>query len=174
MTAASIAAPRESSEREKIRTAAEILAFPDGEPEAGNAAPTSVQILLVEDEVDEAALLAALLEKWGHSVTTVCDGAAALAHIASARPDMVLLDIGLPTMDGFEVARRARANDPGGRLFLVAVTGYADEADARTALAVGFDEFLVKPIELTALRSLIARLGQQLARAHASDAGAVP
>ncbi len=130
---------------------------------AGSAAKKARRrrILLVEDNLDSAALLAELLGLWGHEVRTVHDGVAALAAAAGFRPDVVLLDIGLPGMDGYEVARRLRKTEAestgglSGRILLAALTGYGQESDKKKAREAGFDHHFTKPVDLATLRALL-------------------
>ncbi len=118
------------------------------------------RILIVDDNVDAADSLAMLLELSGHQVQTAYGSEAAIAMVGSHRPRVVLLDIGLPGMDGYEVARRLRQNPDFSRMTLVALTGYGQEDDRRRARDVGFDYHLVKPVELGELTQLLARLGK--------------
>jgi PAS domain S-box-containing protein len=104
-------------------------------------------ILVVDDNQDAAELIAEALTAAGHQVRTAFDGPAALAISQEFDPDVVFLDIGLPVMDGYEVARRMRALE-GKRMTLVAVTGYGQEADRKRAMAAGFDSHLVKPVPI--------------------------
>jgi signal transduction histidine kinase len=104
-------------------------------------------ILVVDDNQDAAELIAEALAAAGHDVRTAFDGPAALAIRQEFDPDVVFLDIGLPVMDGYEVARRMRAID-GKRVTLVAITGYGQESDRKRALAAGFDSHLVKPVSI--------------------------
>jgi two-component system, chemotaxis family, CheB/CheR fusion protein len=106
--------------------------------------------------VDAAGSLAVLLRLKGHEVRTAQDGPAALAAAQVEPPEMVVLDLGMPGMDGFEVARRLRAL-PGLRdALLVAVTGWAQEDDRRRCYEAGFDGHLPKPVEWDALRQFLA------------------
>jgi PAS domain S-box-containing protein len=114
-------------------------------PVAPATQPRSV--LVVDDNRDAAELIAEALTAAGHEVRTAFDGPAALAISEEFDPDVVFLDIGLPVMDGYEVARRIRAHD-GKRTTLVAITGYGQEADRKRALAAGFDRHLVKPVPI--------------------------
>jgi CheY-like chemotaxis protein len=84
------------------------------------------------------------------------DGPEALAEAAARRPDVVLLDIGMPQMDGYEVARRLRQGAEGGKLVLVAVTGYGQEEDRRRAREAGFDYHMLKPVDPGDLRELLS------------------
>jgi two-component system CheB/CheR fusion protein len=91
----------------------------------------------------------------GHEVRHVRDGAAALDLVGRFQPDVLLVDIGLPGMDGFELARRLRASGATRNSLLVAVTGYGQEGDRRRALESGFDHHLVKPVNVQALMALL-------------------
>jgi CheY-like chemotaxis protein len=121
------------------------------------------RVLLVEDNVDAAEALAELLRMWGHEVDVVHDGASAVGRAGEARPDVVLLDIGLPGMDGYQVAGALRALPELQGALLVALTGYGQEADRRRSAAAGFDHHLVKPVDLEELKRLIA-VGRSIGR----------
>jgi CheY-like chemotaxis protein/two-component sensor histidine kinase len=114
------------------------------------------RVLVVDDNVDTAESLAMLIRHDGHEVRTAHDGPAALEATAAFRPEVVLLDIGLPLMDGYEVARRLRAQALGHELFLAAVTGYDQAEDRARSEGAGFDHHLVKPVRMEALRRLLA------------------
>jgi CheY-like chemotaxis protein len=117
-------------------------------------------VLVVEDRADAAESLALLLRLRGHEARVARDGPSALKEAASFRPDAVLLDIGLPGMDGYEVARRLRRQEGGGRALLVALTGYGAEDDRRRCLEAGCDRHLVKPAEPAEVIGLLeARAG---------------
>lgn len=117
------------------------------------------RILLVDDNVDAVDSLAKLLRFDGHDVETAYGGVAALAAIEAHEPDVVLLDIGMPQMDGYEVARRVRARTgTAKRPRLVALTGYGQEVDRARAEAAGFDAHLVKPADLDTLTRVLAAL----------------
>jgi signal transduction histidine kinase len=123
-----------------------------------SAASTPRRILVVDDNGDAADTLGLLLQVQGHEVRTAHDGAAALAIMADLfLPDVVLLDIGLPGMDGYEVARRLRRNPVLGSMLLVALTGYGNEEVRNQARQAGFDHYMVKPLDLEALEALLAR-----------------
>ncbi len=124
------------------------VAAPQPQPGAGSAPSGQAprRILIVDDNVDAADSLAMLLELDGHSVSTVYSAAAALEAVARLAPDMLFLDIGLPVMDGYEVARRLRSQAASAGLHMVAVTGYGQKEDRERALASGFDDHLVKPV----------------------------
>lgn len=115
-----------------------------------------LRILLVEDNVDAATTLAEILSVWGHTTRLAHDGPAALDIARAEEADVVLLDIGLPGMDGYEVARRMRADALLPDAFLVALTGYGHAEDRRQARDAGFDHHLVKPVDFSALQGLLA------------------
>jgi CheY-like chemotaxis protein len=114
-------------------------------------------ILIVEDNADARDALRVLLELDGHAVEAAGEGQAALELARSTDPDIALVDIGLPGIDGFEIARRLRALDAR-RPVLIALTGYGQPEDRRRATEAGFDEMLVKPVDPTALAGLLATL----------------
>jgi CheY-like chemotaxis protein len=122
-----------------------------------NTAVTRLRVLVVDDCHDTTETMAMLFRLWGHDVRVAHDGPSALAQARGEPPDMVFLDIGLPGMDGYEVARRLRRQPGGGRVFLVALTGYGQEEDRRRAREAGFDAYLVKPVDPDALRELLAQ-----------------
>jgi two-component system CheB/CheR fusion protein len=113
------------------------------------------RILVVDDNADGAESLALLLRSDGHDVRTAPDGPAALAASDVFLPEIVLLDIGLPQMDGFEVARRLRAKPCLERVILVALTGYGQQEDRLRGEAAGFDHYFVKPAKAELLTELI-------------------
>jgi signal transduction histidine kinase/DNA-binding response OmpR family regulator len=116
-------------------------------PEAlTRAAP--LRILVVDDNLDASRLLADALSMIGHKTLVVADGQAALSAGMAFEPDVVLLDLGLPEMDGYEVARRMRGLAGGDRMQLVAITGYGLPADRKKTQAAGFDDHLVKPVRI--------------------------
>src|SRR6266850_4337830 len=114
-------------------------------------------ILLVEDNADARDALSVLLELEGHVVVATGEGHEALELVRARDPDIALVDIGLPGIDGYEVARRVRALD-GRRPVLIALTGYGQPEDRRRASEAGFDGLLVKPVDPTALSDLLATL----------------
>jgi two-component system CheB/CheR fusion protein len=129
-------------------------AAPAAAPEAAAAARTK-RVMVVDDNRDGAESLAMLLRFWGHEPELAHDGPSAVELAEAARPDVVLLDIGLPGMDGYQVARRLRDRlDP--RTMLVALTGYGQDEDRRRAREAGFDHHLIKPVDMDALRALLA------------------
>src|SRR5262249_11663688 len=109
------------------------------------------RILVVDDNADAADSLVIMLKSDGHEAEAVYRGAEALARIAAFAPDVVLLDIGLPGMDGYQVALRMRELPQLRAAKLIALTGYGQAEDRARALQAGFDDHLVKPVELSAL-----------------------
>ena len=127
--------------------------MPPGGPTGG-----PLRILVVEDSEDSREMLVALLRMWGHTTDEAGDGEAALARYGAQRPDIALIDVGLPGLDGYEVARRIRSiADPAEPpVRLVAVTGYGQPADLDRARAAGFDVHLLKPVDPEELRALLS------------------
>ena len=115
------------------------------------------RILVVEDNEDARELMRALIEKMGHDVRTAMDGASAIELAREFRPALVLLDIGLPQMDGYSLARKLR-EEHGPDLVLAALTGYGQERDRRLSHEAGINHHLVKPVGLDAVREIIASL----------------
>jgi PAS domain S-box-containing protein len=115
-----------------------------------------LRLLVVDDNVDAAATLAMLLEACGYEVMVENDSLRALELARRERPDAALLDIGLPEMDGNELARRLRADPRTRPALLVAITGYGQEQDRRAALEAGFDHHMVKPVDLDKLAAILA------------------
>ncbi|MGE3808240.1 MAG: ATP-binding protein [Gemmataceae bacterium] len=116
------------------------------------------RILVVDDNVDAAQSLTMLLRMYGHEVRTVHDGESALAEAERFRPRVVFLDLGLPLLNGYEVARRLREADWSRDLLLVAVTGWGQDDDREKSRAAGIDHHFVKPVDLRDLDKLLARL----------------
>jgi len=114
------------------------------------------RILVVDDNIDSASSLAAMLRLLGHEVRTAHDGVAALEIAESCSPEVVLLDIGLPRINGLEVARRLRGALHLEDALLVAMTGYGQDSDRRRSQEAGFDAHLVKPIDLDQLQAMLA------------------
>jgi CheY-like chemotaxis protein/nitrogen-specific signal transduction histidine kinase len=113
------------------------------------------RVLVVDDNVDAAELVVAALESLGHRAEAAYDGPSALVAAARLRPNIALLDIGLPVMDGYELARRLRAIPELHGTRLVALTGYGTEEDRARSLKAGFDEHLVKPLALARLEQVL-------------------
>ncbi len=111
--------------------------------------------MVVDDNRDAADSLAMLLELKGHEVVTANDGETALRRAAQQNLDIIFLDLGMPDMDGFEVAQRMRRQIKGRRPSLVALTGWGSEEDRRRTLAAGFDRHLTKPVSVEALDQVL-------------------
>jgi PAS domain S-box-containing protein len=124
------------------------------DPQSGETRP--VRLLVVDDNVDAAATLGMLLEACGYAVMVENDSLRALEVALRERPEVGLLDIGLPEMDGNELARRLRLDARTRPMLLVAVTGYGQEQDRRAALEAGFDHHMVKPVDLDRLAAILA------------------
>jgi CheY-like chemotaxis protein len=124
-------------------------------------------VLIVDDNADVASSVATLLRLRGHEVSIAHDGAGALSQIAEYKPQVVLLDIGLPGMNGYEVAHRMRELPGREQMRIVAMTGYGQTNDRERALRSGFDHHLVKPAAPAALYAIIE--GPE--PAHATAAG---
>jgi signal transduction histidine kinase/ActR/RegA family two-component response regulator len=133
-------------------------------PAPQREAVAPVKVLLVDDNQDAAESLRMLLHEAGAEVEVAHNGPDALAAFEASPPRMVLLDLGMPHMDGYEVARRLRAMRRGGSAALVALTGWGQDEDRRRAREAGFDHHLVKPADFGTLRSLIASVQNEDAR----------
>jgi PAS domain S-box-containing protein len=127
-------------------------------PPSGGSSRMGLKLLVVDDNVDGAQSLAELLRVLGHRAEVAHDGPQALAAAERQRPDVVLLDIGLPHMNGHEVCRHIRAQPWGRDMLLVAVTGWGQEADRERSRAAGIDAHLVKPVDVDALLALMVTL----------------
>jgi two-component system OmpR family response regulator len=123
------------------------------------------RVLIVEDDPDSAAMLAAVIEALGHEARTAPDGAAALATIGSFRPDVALLDLSLPGITGVELAHQLRTRLAGEPLLIAAITGWGSPRDLEVVRAAGFDHYFVKPVSEVSLATL---LGGPPARSTAS------
>ncbi|MGH7299366.1 MAG: response regulator, partial [Candidatus Rokuibacteriota bacterium] len=133
------------------------IARPGPASHAGEApsAPSPRRILIVEDSQDSRDMLRYLLEHAGHEVHEAADGPAGVEAVLSVRPDIALVDVGLPGLDGYEVARRVRAAAEGREVRLVALTGYGLPEDHRRSQDAGFDAHLVKPVDPARLAAVI-------------------
>lgn len=137
-----------------------LASGPNGPGNAGEpwaAAVSRRRVLVVDDNIDGAESLALMLGMLGHTVRTVHDGPQALLAAADWRPDVVLLDIGLPGLTGYEVARRLRSDRSTSGMLLVAVTGWGTAEDQRKSAEAGFDHHLTKPVEAGALEAVLMR-----------------
>lgn len=120
--------------------------------------PRARRIVLVEDQADTREMLKLLLEEQGHRVAEAADGRDGIEVIRRERPDVALVDLGLPTLSGFDLAREIRRHDSLRDVFLVALSGYASESDIGSARAAGFDTHLTKPADVDRLNRLLDRL----------------
>jgi len=128
----------------------------DTQPKATFPVGRARRVLIIDDNADSAEALALLARSWGHEVAVAHDGPGALVLAESFAPESVLVDIGLPGMDGYELARRFREQPRYRDLVLVALTGYGRDEDRSAAHAAGFDDHLVKPAEVEALEGVLA------------------
>jgi len=120
-----------------------------------------LRILVVDDNVDSAHTLSLLLDLMGHTTDTALDGLEALRLIERTRPEVVLLDIGLPELSGYDVARRIRDKSYGKAITLVALSGWGQESDKQKAKDAGFDVHLTKPVDFTTLENLLASFSRE-------------
>jgi CheY-like chemotaxis protein len=117
------------------------------------------KVLIIDDSRDASYPLMMLLTHLGQQVEVAPDGKSGLEAARRIRPHMVICDIGLPGMDGYEVAKSLRAEDATRGAYLVAITGYGQEDDRRRALEAGFDRHMTKPVGLLGLKALLAECG---------------
>jgi CheY-like chemotaxis protein len=163
---------------QKVDRVARPLLFPVPSPDAAEAeAPVraarparldrhgggKLRVLIIEDNPDGRESMRDLLEIWGHRVELAENGVMGLERALASLPDVALIDIGLPGMDGNEVARRIRSVYDGDQIALIAMTGYGQPEDRRRALQAGFDSYLVKPVDPGELARLLAATGQSAA-----------
>jgi len=119
--------------------------------------PSPPDVLIVEDYADGREMLQLLLELWGYRVEVAADGPEGLAKARRLRPRMALIDIGLPGLNGYELAREIRAEPEGGPIYLIALTGYSHPQNRRFALEAGFDKFLIKPVNPEELHRILSK-----------------
>ena len=122
------------------------------------AAHRRFKILVVDDNHDSALSMAMMLQIMGHETRTAHDGESAVSTAETFLPEVVLLDIGLPKLNGYEVAQRIRGQDWGQSMFLIAVTGWGQDEDRQRSSEVGLNLHMVKPVEPAALEKLLATL----------------
>ena len=115
-----------------------------------------MRILVVEDELGSARLLSVILERSGHEVVTEHDGRSGLARAKSFQPDAVISDIGLPQLNGYELAAELRRDEQFKHSLLIAVSGYGQPSDKERAKAAGFDHHMTKPCDIEQLKALLA------------------
>jgi len=128
--------------------------------EAAEPTGPSVRVLVVDDNVDAAESLADLLRALGHDVRTAHDGPTGLEAATDFRPDVMLLDIGLPGLDGYEVAKRLRRQPLFKSLVLAAMTGYGQDSDKDKSKEAGFDHHLVKPADFEKVQQILATVSK--------------
>jgi CheY-like chemotaxis protein len=128
------------------------------QPEVAQEPSNGLRVLVVDDNQDVAETVGQLLQWSGFEVQLAYDGEAALKLTSDFRPDAVLLDIGLPVIDGYEIARRLRAQPTGDRLIIIAASGYGQKEDQQRSLAAGCDRHLTKPIDPVQLTDLLNSL----------------
>jgi CheY-like chemotaxis protein len=143
-------------------------------PKAAPASPIAedngpLRVVIVEDNTDVRSMLKALLEYVGHSVEIAVDGLAGVELIERTHPDVALVDIGLPKMNGYQLAGRIRGNEAHRDIYLAALTGSGQPADQERALASGFDAHIAKPVSLEQLRKLLMARRQSRAAAESAD-----
>ncbi|HAT30193.1 MAG TPA: hybrid sensor histidine kinase/response regulator [Janthinobacterium sp.] len=132
-----------------------VVAAPPTPPEAARDGPAkAARVLVVDDNRDAAESLQALFQIEGYEATAVYDGAAAVAAVAEAAPDLVVMDLGMPGLDGYEAGRRIRQLTPGRRILMVALTGWSQSDARRRTLDAGFDCHLTKPVDFQAIVEL--------------------
>jgi len=144
-----------------------IVRLPLSERDAGQPAavpapapallPAASSVLVVDDNPDITETMTLLLQAWGYRTFSATDGDAALALVEAQQPDVVLMDIGMPRMDGYELARRVRALPGGIAVTLIAVSGWGQAADLARSREAGIDEHLLKPVDPTRLREVLDR-----------------
>ncbi|MEX1232216.1 MAG: PAS domain S-box protein [Planctomycetaceae bacterium] len=129
---------------------------PESAPDTAAAQPKQ-KILVVDDNKDAAKMLAMTLQLLGHELHTVHDGEEAVNAAAALRPDVILLDIGLPKLNGYEACRRIRRQPDGDKINMIALTGWGQEGDKQKALQAGFDQHCTKPVDVSSLIPLLER-----------------
>ena len=130
--------------------------------ESGQPATRPLRVLVVDDNKDTVLTFAILLKASGHDVRTAYDGPTGLEAALEYRPDVALLDIGLPGLNGYEIAKRMRQEPTLQNAVLVALTGYGQETDRETSRQAGFNHHLVKPANFDKLQQILATAAEQL------------
>ncbi|MGA2410696.1 MAG: response regulator [Candidatus Binataceae bacterium] len=113
------------------------------------------RVMIVDDNRDAAELLAEILDAAGFETLALLNAQSALASLAEFQPESILIDIGLPSVDGYELARRIRTVEEFKAIRLIAITGYGQPSDRKIALAAGFSEHLVKPVDVQQLEAIL-------------------
>jgi PAS domain S-box-containing protein len=151
--------------------AARTSNLPAAPSDGADKVPAELRVLVVEDNEDTLELVQMWLRNLGHEVQGASDGTAGLESAITMRPDVALVDIGLPGIDGYEVARSVRASDAGSGIYMVAVTGYGRPEDRARALDAGFDAYIVKPLDVAGLKRALEPRNiaqRRAARSHES------
>ena len=151
---------------ERFQESAEVVNTwrDDDESATIAAAQRPLRVLIVDDNRDLAYMMSALIEKCGHEVRIAYDGPTALEMAAAFQPDVLFVDIALPRMDGFCVARELRRSSVVSDSLLIAVTGYADEAHHALGMKAGFDHYVAKPVAFRTLSELLLLARNRLVR----------
>ncbi len=136
------------------------------------SAGDALRVLIVDDDQDTIDSLAMLLRHWGHEVQVAREGGAALKQAQTLRPQVLLVDLAMPGMDGLQFARHLRSQPDFSKTPLIAVTGLSDPLHRQQAVEAGFDDFVVKPYTMARLLEVLARV--QLSVLLARQAGASP
>jgi CheY-like chemotaxis protein/two-component sensor histidine kinase len=145
----------------RLKTSRELGEVSATEPPQPSTPATSCRLMIIEDQADARRSLAALLEILGHQVEVAENAATGIERSLQYKPQVALIDIGLPDLNGYEVAKQLRTAFSD-RIFLVALTGYGQEDDLRAALDAGFDAHLVKPADISELSRLLSRVADEL------------
>src|SRR5678815_372410 len=141
------------------RAAARVLQLPGAE--SSERGGPSLRVLVVDDNVHAAQTMAMLIEALGHEVRTAYDGREALETAVNSRPHVVLLDIGLPGLNGYEVAKRIRQEPAVQNTVLAAMTGYGQLIDRQRSHEAGFDHHLVKPADFAQVKQILATVAEK-------------
>jgi CheY-like chemotaxis protein len=139
---------------------------PTPAPRSASARSTSRRILIVEDNTDVRDGLVELCQMWGHQVFTAGDGPEGVRVALAERPDVAFIDIGLPGLDGYEVAQRIRSDEIGKELLLIALTGYGSREQKARAIEAGFDHHLVKPVDTKLIEEYVTDLDHTREMSH--------
>jgi len=140
------------------------------EADPGGAGRRALQVLVIDDDQDTADGLVWLVRRWGHAARIAYDGGIALQVAADQRPDVVLLDLEMPLMDGCQFATQLRLNFPKTECFIIVVTGDADARGRRECLEAGIDLVLIKPVNSSIVETLLMQVRQRLDRSPTDDA----
>jgi len=151
------------SEEMNRTTLRQALTEREQRPRAIPWEPRSLRVLVIDDDQDTAEATARLIRLWGHDVRKATSAKAGLEEAVAYRPDFLLLDIGMPMMDGCELARQLRSDAGLKGCFIAVITGYGSAQQRRHCREAGVDLFLVKPVDPTILESLLTLEGECLA-----------